>query len=357
MKRAMMILVSILLLAVLLPAYKCEPSNLLELKEGMKYGYMYQTPPAGSDFDRQIDMYITEEDGDSWKGITAITFEDGTRLYRFKITRDDFELYETTQLGEKNIFDEEIDYKKITAASSESAIIIPLTIALNMQIYGFDMEGLIENKTVTTLWGSGDSTNLTLEGPLNYNNYNCYKIIAEISDELYSSSSTYYVSTVSPHLLIDQRTSVGSIENYVIINLETTELKSFETSEYIIDNPPNKQPQARFSYSVANLTVDFNASDSYDSDGQIVSYKWEFGDGTNGTGITIKHEYTKDGKYLVKLYVTDDENETGSKVEYVVINTSSTPSSNGEHDKQTPGFEIILAICTIAIVLFWKRKR
>ena len=352
MKRAVIILVGILMLTVFLPVHKCESSNLLELKEGMKYEYIWQAPPA--DFSRQIDLYITEEKEDSWEGITAITSKDGTRLYRFKITKDDFELYTTTQLREKNIFDEEIDYRKITTASSVNPVIIPLVFALNKQIYGFDMEELIDNKSVTTMWSGGVSTNLTLEGPLSYKNYNSYKIIGEMINEPYTSTTTYYVSTVPPYLLIDQRTSIGGIENYVIINLETAEMKSFDVGKYNVSNPPNQHPQAKFSYSVDNLTVEFNASDSYDSDGTIISYEWDFDDGTNGTGINPIHEYEVSGNYRVKLYVYDDEGERGLTWKNIVVNASSI---NGEQETETPGFELVFALCAIAITLIILKRR
>jgi hypothetical protein len=45
-------------------------------------------------------------------------------------------------------------------------------------------------------------------------------------------------------------------------------------------------------YVFVNETAFFDGSRSYDSDGQIVSYHWDFGDGNNGTGINITHTYT-----------------------------------------------------------------
>lgn len=57
--------------------------------------------------------------------------------------------------------------------------------------------------------------------------------------------------------------------------------------------------------------VEFNASLSYDtpSDRRNLSYRWDFGDGRNGEGITFKHEYEKKGIYTVKLEVEDDDGE------------------------------------------------
>ncbi len=42
----------------------------------------------------------------------------------------------------------------------------------------------------------------------------------------------------------------------------------------------------------------------------VMSYSWDFGDGTTGTGKVAKHTYTQEGNYLVKLQVTDKAGRT-----------------------------------------------
>jgi len=73
----------------------------------------------------------------------------------------------------------------------------------------------------------------------------------------------------------------------------------------------NKLPVALFTESaetvLVNQSIYFNASDSYDPDGTVVSYFWDFGDETNATGVTVEHAYTTAGNYTVTLTVTDDE--------------------------------------------------
>lgn len=53
------------------------------------------------------------------------------------------------------------------------------------------------------------------------------------------------------------------------------------------------------------VEVSFDASSSSDSDGSIVSYSWNFGDGSTGTGKTVSNTYDSTGDYQVKLTVTD----------------------------------------------------
>ncbi len=53
-------------------------------------------------------------------------------------------------------------------------------------------------------------------------------------------------------------------------------------------------------------TVTFDGSSSYDPDGDIVFWDWDFGDETSGSGETAKHVYTSAGVYTVNLKVEDN---------------------------------------------------
>jgi len=74
---------------------------------------------------------------------------------------------------------------------------------------------------------------------------------------------------------------------------------------------------------VAPLTVDFDASGSYDPDGSIVSYTWNFGDGATGTGSTVSHTYTSGNIYIVSLTVTDNDGATDTGTRQILVTTAS----------------------------------
>lgn len=61
----------------------------------------------------------------------------------------------------------------------------------------------------------------------------------------------------------------------------------------------------------ANKSLTFDASNSSDNVG-IVSYEWDFGDGTKGTGLTANHVYTDTGNYTVVLTVGDEDGNSGT---------------------------------------------
>lgn len=93
-----------------------------------------------------------------------------------------------------------------------------------------------------------------------------------------------------------------------------------------------------------NSKVNFDASSSYDSDGSIVFYEWDFGDGTNNNEIKTTHVYVKPGLYEVKLRVKDNtsvSNNTSTDRKSVKIN--ARPIADAGPDVITsPGESITL---------------
>jgi PKD repeat protein len=89
--------------------------------------------------------------------------------------------------------------------------------------------------------------------------------------------------------------------------------------------PGPKPPVASFTYTPANPIVDqeitFNATTSYDPDGVIVSYNWNFGDGitTTTSDPLITHSYSEEGNYKVTLTVVDNDGESSSTSETVTV--------------------------------------
>lgn len=85
-----------------------------------------------------------------------------------------------------------------------------------------------------------------------------------------------------------------------------------------VDNV-NDPPVASFTYTCTGLTCGFDAAGSFDPDGSIVSYEWDFGDGKTGSGLTPSHSFDTASTYLVTLTVTDDGGKTGSTSQQVTV--------------------------------------
>ena len=85
-----------------------------------------------------------------------------------------------------------------------------------------------------------------------------------------------------------------------------------DTHDVTIENiPSNNSPAVDFSYVTRRKKVTFNDR-STDSDGTIVSWLWDFGDGTYNIMQNPEHKYNKFGNYSVMLTVTDNEGVNNS---------------------------------------------
>ncbi|WP_090620174.1 PKD domain-containing protein [Natrinema salaciae] len=85
-------------------------------------------------------------------------------------------------------------------------------------------------------------------------------------------------------------------------------------------------PGPTASIAVSDATLDPGQVGQFDgtgSTGEIVSYAWEFGDGTTAEGGVVTHAYDDDGEYEVTLTVETDDGESDS---------TSTTVSVGDRD-------------------------
>jgi PKD repeat protein len=87
----------------------------------------------------------------------------------------------------------------------------------------------------------------------------------------------------------------------------------------VYQGPLNQPPHAAFTDAVNGFVVNFDASASYDPDGAIVSYAWNFGDAASGTGEYTSHVYTAPGTYTATLIVTDNDGATNSVTHPVTV--------------------------------------
>ena len=85
----------------------------------------------------------------------------------------------------------------------------------------------------------------------------------------------------------------------------------------------NSPPEAAFVFSPENPktgeTVYFNAAESKDTDGHIVKYEWDFGDGKTSTGERVRHSYTTPNSYWVILTVYDNNGAKDSESKKISI--------------------------------------
>ncbi|CAB3287915.1 protein of unknown function [Methanocaldococcus lauensis] len=90
------------------------------------------------------------------------------------------------------------------------------------------------------------------------------------------------------------------------------------------------KPIASFNYTPRNPTTSDTIQFidlSYDPDGNITSWLWDFGDNTTSNEQNPTHRYTKAGTYTVTLTVTDNDGFTNSTSIKIVVRPSRTTSA------------------------------
>lgn len=119
--------------------------------------------------------------------------------------------------------------------------------------------------------------------------------------------------------------------------------------------PVESYPVSLFIYGPSepfvNETVTFDASDSYDSDGSIVSYSWDFGDDTNATEAEpiTNHAYTNAGMFTVTLNVTDNDGLTN--IIPVDLDVNIIPEFS------SPLILSLFTVFTMLAIVFVKKKK
>jgi PKD repeat protein len=91
------------------------------------------------------------------------------------------------------------------------------------------------------------------------------------------------------------------------------------------NQPPKAVASANPISGVAPLNVNFAGSNSTDSDGSIVSYSWNFGDGASSTLANPQHAYNAAGNYTATLTVTDNGGLTNNASVAITVTVSNPP--------------------------------
>jgi len=86
----------------------------------------------------------------------------------------------------------------------------------------------------------------------------------------------------------------------------------------------NIPPTPVLKYTLNGNAITVDASGSFDTDGSITQYHWDFGDGTKATGVTVNHQYAASGSYPLTLTVIDNAGGAGIAQQLLDLATQST---------------------------------
>ncbi len=120
--------------------------------------------------------------------------------------------------------------------------------------------------------------------------------------------------------------AAGSIIRLLRNRGDETEPEETDPDKTDPDDPDNKnaneKPVAKISGPYEGETdqkISFDASDSYDPNGDSMTYKWDFGDGNTAYGEKVTHIYKKPGKYTIKLTIEDTHGSTETEKRTIEI--------------------------------------
>jgi PKD repeat protein len=85
---------------------------------------------------------------------------------------------------------------------------------------------------------------------------------------------------------------------------------------------------------LVNQNITFYATGSYDLDGNITKYIWNFGDGSTSSSKNPIHAYTNNGTYIVTLEVTDNSGLTDRDETTVYIFTTDSDGDGWGDDEE-----------------------
>ncbi len=158
-------------------------------------------------------------------------------------------------------------------------------------------------------WGDGNMSNWTAFVPSN--------------TSVLSFHSWASISTFAVHVLAQDENGLNSSWS---LPLNVT------VSAIDFEGEPPVADIAVSSNLSANQTIVFDGSGSFDEDGVIISYLWDFGDGKTGNGSSPSHIYENPGEYHVILTVTDNKGNTCNKT--MLVNVASDVGRAASEDKQ-----------------------
>jgi PKD repeat protein len=158
--------------------------------------------------------------------------------------------------------------------------------------------------------------------------YNDDHDFEDAGEEVFSGASTTVVTgsfTVASG--IDKVTRMRVTMKYASAPTPCETFSYGEVEDYtanVFTGTGNIPPTADFTFTTTDLTADFTDA-STDSDGTVVGWDWDFGDGNTSTAQNPSHTYAAGGTYNVTLTVTDNDAGTDSVSKPVTVTAPNVP--------------------------------
>src|SRR5437867_4029861 len=174
--------------------------------------------------------------------------------------------------------------KRIVGTVSDLPPIAQFTFyPLNFTLIGFDASNSTDpdGRIIAYNWEFGDGYNVSTT--------------SSFANHAYHFPGNYTVVLV----VVDDANLTATVSQLVPVGTRGADIPPVAIIAW---TPPNP---------TVGVEVRFSGNQSYDPDGQIQSYLWNFGDGTTFSGEVSIHTYSNSGNYTVTLTVTDNAGQVG----------------------------------------------
>jgi hypothetical protein len=214
----------------------------------------------------------------------------------------------------------EAEIKAISGSISSNAIVISITTETLSKIN-------ISASPSNFDYGGGRSKIKAIAVDESGNSMENIPIILTATNGSFESNKSIY-KTNSEGIVFDYL----NITETSTVKAESGKIKSDELELKVEDKILNIVPVSQFTISPSSPkrgeTIYFNGSLSSDSDGYIVSWQWDFGDGRTAGGEKTSHIYnwtgTESKTYVVVLKVKDNYGDTHSSTQSINVSVSET---------------------------------
>jgi PKD repeat protein len=104
-------------------------------------------------------------------------------------------------------------------------------------------------------------------------------------------------------------------------------------------------------YGYTNENITFNSTGTYDPDGTITNYTWDFGDNFISYAENPIHSYSKQGNYTVILIVTDNDNLKDLTTTKAIIRDREIKEPEKERELPLTFLLILIIAIIVAIIV------
>jgi parallel beta-helix repeat protein len=127
-------------------------------------------------------------------------------------------------------------------------------------------------------------------------------------------------------------------------------------SNVILLNIGNRPPVAGFSWTpevgYVSTIFKFEPSGSFDIDGILVKYEWDFGDGTSSDETAPSHSFPDDVSYIISLMVYDDKDVNSTLMKKSITIDNLRPNAKFSVNKDSVGIDEVIVFDATSTIDF-----